>query len=336
MNVESSGEEDGELAIDESRDVRDFPAKSQLLQQMLLASASNVQGSSIPLFGGGLALPPSTVTEGVPFPLAEKPPYTQLLMRMAQHASLRENLGKLLTVDVHPLDLRVDSQNSQGKDVVENQSLSLNSEDATREYSRQCLQSPFNSSDSQVSPQMVSLRALLESQSQTGRSEHMPQRSESMVELSDEELTKLSVKELNKRLFHVPKLLQDEVKKKRRTLKNRGYAQACRTKRVAYQKELKQIIKGLQKENTDTRKEVSRLSQQIILYKSENSLLKDDIENLKMQLKTTNKLEKVKQQSNICHKCKNVFIAFSSSDQEHLESGNRSDASTSSSSTTEF
>lgn len=56
--------------------------------------------------------------------------------------------------------------------------------------------------------------------------------------LNDDLLIQLSVRELNKRLHGFPRDEIQRLKQKRRTLKNRGYAQNCRTKRLAHRHEL--------------------------------------------------------------------------------------------------
>ena len=71
----------------------------------------------------------------------------------------------------------------------------------------------------------------------------------------DQELKDISVKELNQKLKGMPKNVVYDVKKRRRTLKNRGYAHSCRVKRIAEKSnlqrskhELEQIIADLQEQ----------------------------------------------------------------------------------------
>lgn len=78
--------------------------------------------------------------------------------------------------------------------------------------------------------------------------------------ISDDQLVSLTVRELNKRLQPYPKELVTEFKAKRRTLKNRGYAQNCRSKRVKASKELELQNKTLVKELRMVKEELQKLS----------------------------------------------------------------------------
>lgn len=60
--------------------------------------------------------------------------------------------------------------------------------------------------------------------------------------ISDEALLNLSVKDLNKLLKSLSSDDRNKLKKRRRILKNRGYAANCRTKRLS-QKEILQLKK---------------------------------------------------------------------------------------------
>lgn len=76
--------------------------------------------------------------------------------------------------------------------------------------------------------------------------------------LPDDLLTRLSVRELNKRLHGCPREEVVRLKQKRRTLKNRGYAQNCRSKRLQQRCELEKTNKILQEELNHTRSDLSK------------------------------------------------------------------------------
>ena len=58
------------------------------------------------------------------------------------------------------------------------------------------------------------------------------------IYVKDEELITLSVRDLNRRLKNLTKDEKQALKQRRRLLKNRGYAQTCRTRRIMNQKQL--------------------------------------------------------------------------------------------------
>jgi hypothetical protein len=77
--------------------------------------------------------------------------------------------------------------------------------------------------------------------------------------LNDEQLINLTVRELNKKLHGFPREDVVKMKQKRRTLKNRGYAQNCRTKRLAQRHELEAKLRIQQNELGRNRYECEKL-----------------------------------------------------------------------------
>lgn len=84
--------------------------------------------------------------------------------------------------------------------------------------------------------------------------------------MEEQSLVGLSVKELNKKLEGLPKKEVIQLKQKRRTLKNRGYAQTCRTRRQKHKltleeqnQALRKKLKALQGELEQARKTVEEL-----------------------------------------------------------------------------
>ena len=65
--------------------------------------------------------------------------------------------------------------------------------------------------------------------------------------LNDERLVSMTVRELNKILHGLPKDEIAKVKQKRRTLKNRCYAQNCRSKRLCQKNQLEVANSDLKK-----------------------------------------------------------------------------------------
>lgn len=69
---------------------------------------------------------------------------------------------------------------------------------------------------------------------------------EAGMNMSDEALLRLSVKDLNKLLKILSQEDRNKLKKRRRILKNRGYAANCRTKRMSQKDKLQHEKKALE------------------------------------------------------------------------------------------
>ncbi len=90
--------------------------------------------------------------------------------------------------------------------------------------------------------------------------------------MNDYDLVNLPLRELNKRLRALPKQMAYNMKKRRRTLKNRKYAQNCRSKRLEQKSEM-------EIQNHHLKSEISRLSRVIEKYKNEVATLRVAIGN---------------------------------------------------------
>ena len=93
-------------------------------------------------------------------------------------------------------------------------------------------------------------------------------------EISDEELTSLSVRDLNKKLKTLSHSEILRLKQRRRLLKNRGYAQKCRTRRV-------QQYKKLTDDNSELYKEIEELKELNYLYQKQRDEYKSKYLKLK-------------------------------------------------------
>lgn len=91
--------------------------------------------------------------------------------------------------------------------------------------------------------------------------------------ISDEALLKLGVKELNKLLKSLSPEDRTKLKRRRRILKNRGYAANCRTKRMS-QKEILQM----EKEELET--DCKKLANQNQMLKNKLDSIKDRYKDL--------------------------------------------------------
>ncbi|KAL4648657.1 transcription factor MafG-like [Arapaima gigas] len=90
---------------------------------------------------------------------------------------------------------------------------------------------------------------------------------ENGTSLTDDELVTMSVRELNQHLRGLSKEEILQLKQRRRTLKNRGYAASCRVKRVTQKEEL-------EKQKAELQREVEKLA-------SENASMKVELDALR-------------------------------------------------------
>jgi len=98
--------------------------------------------------------------------------------------------------------------------------------------------------------------------------------------ITDDELVALSVRDLNSRLKGLPKQEVTKLKQRRRTLKNRGYAQNCRTKRLVQKQDLV-------KTNDLLRRQVICLQRQLSSVQGERDSFKRELERLRPSTSST-------------------------------------------------
>lgn len=108
------------------------------------------------------------------------------------------------------------------------------------------------------------------------RSPEPPLSPESSV-IDDDDLVSLPVRELNRRLQGCPKNEVQRLKQKRRTLKNRGYAQNCRSKRMQQKNELETTNKSLLQKIADLKRQLSASVKERDFYRQRCHLLKTEL-----------------------------------------------------------
>ena len=86
----------------------------------------------------------------------------------------------------------------------------------------------------------------------------------------------MSVRDLNKQLHGLPRDQVARVKQKRRTLKNRGYAQSCRSKRMSQKQDLEVV-------NDNLCREIEAMFNELNDVKRERDLLKQRLDALLKQ-----------------------------------------------------
>ena len=92
------------------------------------------------------------------------------------------------------------------------------------------------------------------------------------------QLVTLSVRELNKRLHGYPREDVVKLKQKRRTLKNRGYAQNCRSKRLIQRQDLETNNRTLATTSDRLMRELENTARERDTYKLEWEKLKRELE----------------------------------------------------------
>lgn len=93
------------------------------------------------------------------------------------------------------------------------------------------------------------------------------------TDLTDEELVTLSVRELNRRLQGCSRGVATKLKHKRRTLKNRGYAQNCRSRRMQQRSDLEVENCKLRNKLSEVLHEMRRLVKERDVYKKQAQLV---------------------------------------------------------------
>ncbi|EDV29808.1 uncharacterized protein TRIADDRAFT_52592 [Trichoplax adhaerens] len=93
--------------------------------------------------------------------------------------------------------------------------------------------------------------------------------------LTDQELITMSVRDLNKYLARFSKEEITNIKQRRRTLKNRGYAQSCRTKRSSMKDNLQSRKKILMSQVQELRAKADKIAKDRDMYKSKCEVFRE-------------------------------------------------------------
>ena len=103
------------------------------------------------------------------------------------------------------------------------------------------------------------------------------------LDIEEDHLLKFSVRDLNKILHGLPKQKQKQLKQKRRTLKNRGYAQNCRSKRMVARQDLEVT-------NIQLHKNMKSMMNELTNVKKECAVLKELLNKERLEKKELQKL----------------------------------------------
>lgn len=95
-------------------------------------------------------------------------------------------------------------------------------------------------------------------------------------DLSDEEIKNLRVQELNKLLRGMPREEAAKIRRRRRNLKNRGYALTCRKRRQQFQEDLFNENQLLKKQLEDDREKLCKVLKERSEYKKKLLQLQSD------------------------------------------------------------
>lgn len=88
-------------------------------------------------------------------------------------------------------------------------------------------------------------------------------------ELTDDRLVSLSTRDLNRHLQSMSSDERNRLKQRRRTLKNRGYAQTCRSRRVVDHHKLQRTNEALVAEVNELRERVDTLTAERDAYRGQ-------------------------------------------------------------------